>query len=722
MALSFVRDPDRLIKFIEANHERAQFYASQWNEFQSDHPETTLLKSWEEWQNWISKHPNTISDPEIWAGNEIQELFSESLTPTSEDESIPQQQADLTGLFNIAGLATLPFLKPNHIENQKEFKQVQKELMATWLKNHSAENFDSEEGQDFLYGSLDDPNSTTIKTRVIQELEKRSNDDPKLKKLLDRYAEKNKQTYEKHEDDPAVKSRQKEIEKIANKRFNLLQKSGSKKTLKDVLEATEGKTWTEFAHLYPEKAKAYRLQNSHIKAAYEKRELELMQERLASGKQSEISEKRIARQNQIREEKQKKEGEKQKPSENSQILHNALQKFEKEKTRPFPQPSQPLRFPRRLPQFPRIASRAINSINRLASNARLANRASQLAGRAGGRLAGAAGRAAAQAAARAGAWAGSALIGATAEFWIPAGVVVGVVVLVIIIVMFFFSHGNPLPAGPGSQQTPGGVNPSEQTIPGLEIKKTGPNGCIANCRIGNGADIPFTIEVKYSGSEDITISDPIPQSTYFVSASPSPNGVDPTDPAKTTEVSWRLKDFGAPPYTFTLIVHPSKDDIRIVNTVIPKIVGAIRGSPSGNACTQKFEGSGHCAVSNLLPYFGNDNLKALTASLICQAESTSDPFRVNDRCTPDSQDYSIGLFQINLLYHCPGAYSDAKACILSNQITRDQCANTYLNPENNIRKALELSNNGTNWSQWSTWLGTPRASGVEAKLRECGII
>lgn len=148
-------------------------------------------------------------------------------------------------------------------------------------------------------------------------------------------------------------------------------------------------------------------------------------------------------------------------------------------------------------------------------------------------------------------------------------------------------------------------------------------------------------------------------------------------------------------------------------------------APAGNVC----------AVDKLLPFFDNDVVKATNASRICFRESGGDPYVVNKACTyltdgtdndkdgctdysdtaenncrhpyydGASVDYSVGLFQINLLVssRCPGAFSGytwkPPLCSVNNQLILNTCIENFRNPSFNIKFAYQLSQNGTKWSQ-----------------------
>ncbi|MDO8461134.1 MAG: hypothetical protein Q7S38_01685 [bacterium] len=145
------------------------------------------------------------------------------------------------------------------------------------------------------------------------------------------------------------------------------------------------------------------------------------------------------------------------------------------------------------------------------------------------------------------------------------------------------------------------------------------------------------------------------------------------------------------------------------------------GGGGGNACTKPYEGVIRCSTENLKAYFGNDPTKTLIASLICQAESRSNPYALNPVCP----DYSVGLFQINLIAHCSGAYdpSNYSACRLISEGRRNVCQAQFEDASQNIQYAVQISYNGTVWTPtWSTWLHkSGNIPAVRDTLTTCGI-
>ncbi len=178
-------------------------------------------------------------------------------------------------------------------------------------------------------------------------------------------------------------------------------------------------------------------------------------------------------------------------------------------------------------------------------------------------------------------------------------------------------------------------------------------------------------------------------------------------------------------YSFTLVLEPTENDIYVTNTLRATANGQSLVTPpsggvkSGNACTEPYEGTGYCSVEYLKQFFGDNAIKA---SLICQAESGSNPFAKNETCS--TNDYSVGLFQINLIAHCPGAFS-GQFCsrTVINETKKNECERKYKdNPEENIKYAAGLSKNGADWTQWGTWLhGAGGKPAVKTILTQCGI-
>lgn len=107
--------------------------------------------------------------------------------------------------------------------------------------------------------------------------------------------------------------------------------------------------------------------------------------------------------------------------------------------------------------------------------------------------------------------------------------------------------------------------------------------------------------------------------------------------------------------------------------------------------------SGYCSAQYMGKYFGS---QATTAACVCKYESGGDPLVKNTHCTQSSgytYDYSIGLFEINLLAHNPECFTPrpvpvGQICTIGSQSCLNQWTTYYQNADNNTQKALALYN------------------------------
>ncbi|MDO8639492.1 MAG: hypothetical protein Q7R53_01070 [bacterium] len=140
--------------------------------------------------------------------------------------------------------------------------------------------------------------------------------------------------------------------------------------------------------------------------------------------------------------------------------------------------------------------------------------------------------------------------------------------------------------------------------------------------------------------------------------------------------------------------------------------------PISGACFIPTDGP--CNIANLLPYFNNDYSKASKAAQICHRESggnicalnpgngLTDEWFANPSCP--TCDYSVGLFQLNLLPRCPAglSYSCSRSspftCSVLDRGEVASCRADYghCDAVANIQQAVRISSNGTNWCPWST--------------------
>ncbi len=126
--------------------------------------------------------------------------------------------------------------------------------------------------------------------------------------------------------------------------------------------------------------------------------------------------------------------------------------------------------------------------------------------------------------------------------------------------------------------------------------------------------------------------------------------------------------------------------------------------PSAGRCQL---GTGFCSPTYLSRWF--TGCHANQASVICNRESGGNPSALNDGCTTGrSVDYSVGLFQINLLAHppeCAVAFNytwNPPSCQILNPATVAICEARFMDPDQNAAYAAQMSGGGQNWSPWGS--------------------
>lgn len=147
--------------------------------------------------------------------------------------------------------------------------------------------------------------------------------------------------------------------------------------------------------------------------------------------------------------------------------------------------------------------------------------------------------------------------------------------------------------------------------------------------------------------------------------------------------------------------------------------GLCTSSPAGNSGSPSgaVPGGGYCSQSYLSQFF--DPGDAAAASCICNTESGGNPDAINCGCLSGSSfDYSIGLFQINLLAHCDGGTPFDKnrpMCTIKDKDRVIECANMFFDPTNNIQKAVALTKDlkSRGYSPWCPWINAAKACGLD---------
>lgn len=114
----------------------------------------------------------------------------------------------------------------------------------------------------------------------------------------------------------------------------------------------------------------------------------------------------------------------------------------------------------------------------------------------------------------------------------------------------------------------------------------------------------------------------------------------------------------------------------------------------------------YCTIEFLEPIWGAE---ASNAASICSLESSSEPFALEAACLEaKTADYSVGLFQINLLNRCPLGIGwtgdfDNPQCWIVDQAELDACKETYGwgDPDINSTEAKKIFD-AVGWCAWGS--------------------
>jgi hypothetical protein len=684
----------KIEEFIRQNPQKAQQYAEEWSEAARDYG-IPLLQSREEWESWRQTNRPGL-DRDLWVGKEILQALT-AVPPSTEPEK-PEGSSSRFSLLGLLGAAVAPLAfsgGPEILEGDSSFLKIIEEKKTEWLKNNPGKDFSSKEGIDYLYGDLDDPEKPTVNDDAEKAFRE------KYSKKANYYDEQAKKLVKNPIEDHAVQRAKKNIENHTRARQAYYEEHGMPEDWEDVKKRIGKQEWDRFLKRYPEKANAYRSKIDDIDKALERltikqkiidfqetqKHLEAYKE--ATGKEINPTAKTKREAPKISIEEATKRLESLTSEHNISKSGRITPRMGvSEATKRLEQiaanlPSQQLYTPRSFtPAQPpgRRKKGLIDFANRLPSAFNSLRNIIQTTGKVLRAL---------QTLAR--------TLFSSPYFWVFT--IIAFIILVIIISgegggfsIGGSGGGAGIPTG-GGQQGSGNEPPSLPPIPGLTLTLYGPDS------INNGELISYTVDVYYDPAtattpiEDITVFDNLPLNIEFSDAS----GIFQYDSAQ-KNVSWSLSE-GANQTGFSITLKPLIGDFFISNKVYARANAPIA---PGGVCS---EGTGFCSVQYLSSFFP-DQSKARQASIICQRESGGYPAAINNGClSGKSADYSVGLFQINMLAHCPGAFSNytlnPPSCTVADQNILNACVSKYSDPIENIKKAVELSSGGTYWVPWS---------------------
>ncbi len=232
------------------------------------YPDILRVKERRDWDRFRAIHPEIPLDGNVF--------FDYALTvkerekehkETGRSFSSPPSHTGGHGAspFDPAYVLLSMFLHPKAeiIEQDKKYQKIENGLKEEWKKKNPALDFDSKEGLDYLYGSLEEPEAPTL----AKDAEKKFRE--LHPKEAAKYDKKKSKVYKNTADDPVVKHTRAKIEAHAQKRFVLAKKADPAVKIENIRQQVEEKHWRDFALTYQEKAVSYAQHHEGIRRAVE---------------------------------------------------------------------------------------------------------------------------------------------------------------------------------------------------------------------------------------------------------------------------------------------------------------------------------------------------------------------------------------------------------------------------------------------------------------------
>lgn len=422
-----IRNFQQIEGWIRGGSPLAQNYVAKWQEFVTrtakQYPDIVLIETSEDWSAWLVDHPDlNITDRDVFVGKEIELAYGFLRETHEEDQMEKEGSIDLNNvpgnLLLIPGLALLFRDQIKLMEDDPFYQKIAEQKETEWLEKNKREDFNSKEGLDYLYGSLDDEDAPSLQKETEEEFRA----DKKLRKRAEKYDRENKKVYKKSSQDPALARHELMIEEHARARFELTKQADESVKYEDVYKRVSGWSFEKFVRDHPEKATAYSQSHEEIQTAFERVTIQ----KGFPGYEGTARKQTAFYQRQKRLEKEE-EREDQQPQVSQRDIERVLKEFERLPTQTVPsaepvEPSQPPEPPQQPqpPEKPPITAPPRPELPRQAAQAA---------------------RAAANAARQAAAAGARAAVGALAGIGWPVFIVIGVVLLLTIFIVLFAGEG-----------------------------------------------------------------------------------------------------------------------------------------------------------------------------------------------------------------------------------------------------------------------------------------
>lgn len=233
--------------------------AESWHRLSKLYPIILSFESLEELAAWTKDNPQLNSNPNLlWQGKEAADLYAEQRARHEDYQMQTQGIVDSgdipSALSALPAMAFAAFYKPKYLWDDSGYLKIVEKKKEAWLKEHKQKDlFLTQEGIDFVYGSLEGDKPS----KLYKEAEEEFRSNPKYQKRAERYNKEKKKIYKKINDDPFINRFKLEIQQETAVRYALLKKDNRSIKEEDVLKQVEKRTWERFIEENPEKTAEY---------------------------------------------------------------------------------------------------------------------------------------------------------------------------------------------------------------------------------------------------------------------------------------------------------------------------------------------------------------------------------------------------------------------------------------------------------------------------------
>lgn len=144
------------------------------------------------------------------------------------------------------------------LEDDEEYEEIERNLKKDWLKKNNLKDFDNKKGLDYLYGSLEDPEATSLQKETEEEFR------IKHGKRAKEYDKKRFVIFKDPQKDPTIALLKASIEQEKEDRLAFAKKTSPEVNQEDLGRKIEERAWERFGSSHPQKAQAYASKDEKI--------------------------------------------------------------------------------------------------------------------------------------------------------------------------------------------------------------------------------------------------------------------------------------------------------------------------------------------------------------------------------------------------------------------------------------------------------------------------